>query len=398
MRVSTTRNLAICIVLFSSVCNGQNPSANRVREIDSAMESFVRSRDVSGAVTLVAQKGKLIHYSAVGFADIGQRRRMKTSTLFSVGQMTQPIVATAIMILQDEGKLSIDDKVSKYLPSFADLKLKNGESVAREITIRECLSHTSGLQGKQMLSGSLEETVEKLATQPLAFQPRRNWKFGPGTNVAGRIIEIASGQKLQAFLKEKIFDPLGMKDTTFHPSVKQVERMATPYRPRRSGLNLALVPEYSALGELSQVVAANPSGGLISHTRDLFRFYQMILNRGVFRKQRIVSTTAIRQMLKTQKGAEDTGFTPGNSWGLGWCIVRKPQGATAMLSKGSFGHGGMYGTQGWIDPKTQTIYLLMIQSAKLKNGDDSNIRRTFQRVATQHLRTLRTEQKTARAN
>ena len=395
----TMRGFAVCVVLSTSICGAQSSRDNTdsVRKIDSAMESFVRSRDIAGAVTLVAKNGKVIHYSAVGFADIDRRRPMKTTSLFSVGPITQPIVATGIMILQDEGKLSINDCVSKYLPSFANLKLKNGEPVARELKIRECLSHTSGLQGKQRFSGSLKSAAEELATKPLAFQPRRHWKFGPGVNVAGRIIEVVSGQTLEAFLKEKIFDPLGMKDTTFQPSVKQLDRMATLYRPRSSGLQVSLVPQYSSLGDLGQVVAANPSGGLISHTRDLFRFYQMILNRGVFRKERIISAAAIRQMLKTQKGAEDTGFTPGSSWGLGWCLVREPQGVTSMLSKGSFGHGGSYGTQGWIDPKERTIYLLMIQSAKLKNGDDSKIRKKFQLVASQHLKTLRTEQKTARA-
>ena len=170
----TMRGAAVWVVLFTSICGAQSSRDNTdsVRKIDSAMESFVRSRDIAGAVTLVAKNGKVIHYSAVGFADIDRRRPMKTTSLFSVGPITQPIVATGIMILQDEGKLSINDSVSKYLPSFANLKLKNGESIARELKIRECLSHTSGLQGKERFSGSLKSAVAELCLLYTSPSPR----------------------------------------------------------------------------------------------------------------------------------------------------------------------------------------------------------------------------------
>ena len=380
----------ICAIAVGSSANAGNTRRPVIQEIDLAMESFVQSRDIAGAVTLVAHRGKVVHYSAVGVADIDRRRPMKETSLFSIASMTKPIVATGVMILQDEGKLSVDDKVSKFIPEFANVRLANGAKPAREITIRECLSHTSGLQGEQKFRGSLEEAVDALATKPLAFQPRRHWKYSPGMNVAGRIIEIVSGRTLDQFLQEKIFGPLEMNDTTFFPTVRQIDRMATLYRPAHSGLKIVLVPEYSFLGKLSEIEAPNPSGGLISHTRDMFRFYQMILNRGVFRKKRIVSAAAIKQMLKPQPGTEEAGFTPGNNWGLGWCLVSEPQGVTGMLSKGSFGHGGAYGTQVWIDPTSETLYLLMIQRSKLKNSDDSPMRLRFQTAASQYLSVERT--------
>ena len=169
---------------------------------------------------------------------------------------------------------------------------------------------------------------------------------------------------------------------TFFPNIEQVERVATMYQP---GKSRPLAPEYKFLAALTRVEAPNPSAGLVSHARDMFRFYQMILNRGVYRGKRIVSAAAVRQMLKPQIGADDTGFTPGNRWGLGWCIVAEPQGVTEMLSPGTFGHGGAFGTQGWVDPATETIYVLMIQRKGMENSDGSKIRAEFQRVASSQL-------------
>ena len=127
------------------------------------------------------------------------------------------------------------------------------------------------------------------------------------------------------------------------------------------------------------VVSSHPA-------RDMFRFYQMVLNDGKLRRKRIVSAESVQQMTSRQTGDLETGFTPGNCWGLGWCIVREPQGVTGMLSKGTFGHGGAYGTQGWVDPQTETIYVLMIQRIKLKNSDNSEMRKTFQQVASEHVK------------
>lgn len=373
-----------CLACSSGLA--REASANKspvIRQIDEAMKVHVRNRTISGAVTLVAREGELVHFGAVGLADIDRKIPMKRTSLFAIASMTKPVVATGLMILQDEGKLNIDDPIKKYIPAFANAKLVSGQPLAREITIRECLAHTSGITGEQIFAGSLASSVNQLAREPLAFQPRRRWEYGPGINVVGRIIEVVSRQSLDKFLRERIFKPLGMNDTTFFPSIDQVERIATLYKPGKYAGRLT--PDYGFLGDFTRVTAPNPSGGLISHPRDMFRFYQMVLNRGMFRRQRIVSAAAVRQMLKPQTGNLQTGFTPGNSWGLGWCIVKQPQGVTEMLSKGSFGHGGAYGTQGWVDPKTKTIYVLMIQRSGMENSDDSIVRKTFQRVASEQL-------------
>jgi CubicO group peptidase (beta-lactamase class C family) len=305
---------------------------------------------------------------------------MKKNAMFSIASMTKPIVATGVMILQDDGKLNVDDKVSKYLPAFADMKLTNGEPAAREITIRDCITHTAGLTGNQIFTGSLSAAVDELAERPLGYQPGEQWQYSPGLNVAGRIIEIVAEQPLQDFLQARIFAPLGMKQTTFFPNESQRKRIATLYGPGEDAD--ALVAVENRITDPNSVQAPNPSGGLFSTARGMFRFYQMVLNGGEFRGQKIVSKAAVEQMTSPQTGDLRTGFTPGNCWGLGWCIVREPQGVTEVLSSGSFGHGGAFGTQGWVDPKTKTIYVLMIQRTELPNSDASDIRKRFQQVGS----------------
>ena len=360
-----------------------NPEPPKIVAIDEALQKFVDDGTISGAVTFVAQHGQTLHYSAVGLSNITLGKEMKHSSLFAIASMTKPVVATALMILQDEGKLDIDDNVSKYIPTFADVKLQDGSVPPRQITIRDCVTHTSGLAGNQIFSGSLESSVNALAKKPLAFVPGAKWQYSPGLNVAGRIIEIVAEQPLQFFLQKRIFNPLGMSDTTFFPNSKQIQRVASLYEP---GEKKPLVATLGFLGDLSQIEAPNPSGGLISHGRDMFRFYQMILNNGKFRRKQIVSAAAVKQMTTPQTGDLKTGFTPGNTWGLGWCIVREPQGVTGMLSAGTYGHGGAYGTQGWVDPQTQAIYVLMIQRTKLPNSDGSEVRKVFQQVASEQLK------------
>ncbi len=354
-----------------------------IAEVNAAMQAFVDAGDIAGAVTLVGHRGKIVHLGAVGLADIDSQRPMKRSHLFSIASMTKPIVAAAVMILQDEGKLSFDDKVSQYIPAFADAKLDNGKLPAREITIRDCVTHTAGLGGGQIFPGSLENAVNELAKQPMAFSPGEKWQYSPGLNVAGRIVEIVAQQPLDEFLRQRIFEPLNMNQTTFFPDEKQIRRIATLYEKR--GNPAVLMSATSFLGTYSEIEAPNPSGGLFSTASDLFRFYQMVLNDGTFRRKQIVSHAGVTEMTSPATGDLQTGFTPGNCWGLGWCIVREPQGTTAMLSPGTFGHGGAYGTQGWVDPKTKTIYVLMIQRKGLENSDASEMRKTFQQVASDQL-------------
>ncbi len=390
LRITLVPPIAIPLTFLclttASLC-GQDVAETKVppkiAAIDAAMQKYVDENAIAGAVTLVGHDGAIVHFGAVGMSNRESGLEMKRSSLFSIASMTKPIVATAVMILQDQGKLNVDDKVSKYIPAFADLTLSSGEPLTRDMTIRDAITHTSGLAGSQTFSGSLAEAVDELAQRPLAFQPGTKWQYSPGLNVAGRIVELVANQPLETFLREQIFEPLQMKNTTFFPDEKQQNRIATLYT--RGEDNRSLVSAENQITDFSSERGPNPSGGLVSNARDLFRFYQMVLNKGQLHQQRVLSKEAAEQMTSPQTGNLLTGFTPGNCWGLGWCIVREPQDVTGMLSPGTFGHGGAFGTQGWVDPATKTIYVLLIQRTKMGNSDASEIRKTFQQVANESL-------------
>lgn len=347
-------------------------------EIAERMQEFVDEQQIAGGVVLVARKGKVVHLSAVGHADREAERPMQAASLFAIASMTKPIAATAIMILRDEGKLSLDDPVSKHIPEFKDAKLEGGERPSREITIRDVLTHTSGLGGSQQTEATLEETVQALADRPLSFEPGTKWQYSPGLNVAGRIVEVVSGQPFAEFLSERIFQPLQMQNTTFHPTPEQQKRIARLYGPAEGGEGLA--PAEHWLVDFNSERAPNPSGGLFSTAADMARFYQTILNGGELDGRRIVSEESVREMTRVQTPELTTGFTPGNGWGLGWCVVREPQGVTGMLSPGTFGHGGAFGTQGWVDPEREMIFVLLIQRTNFGNSDGSKIRETVQEL------------------
>lgn len=372
----------------ASLVSGQEPGNKIVlpvlKSVDAAMQRFVDEGQVAGAVTLVAHSGKVVHLGAVGLADIDSAKEMQTHKMFSIASMTKPVTATAVMILQDEGKLSIDEKISKYLPEYKNVKLKDGSIPEREITIRDALTHTSGLAGNQVFDSTLKNSVDQLAKRPLRFQPGTAWQYSPGLNVAGRIVEIVADKSFEDFVKERIFEPLKMNNTTFFPNEKQQARIAALYRMDEKKNALAGVD--NRIVDPSSVKSPNPSGGLFSTARDMYRFYQMILSGGQFRNSdRIVSEESVKQMITPQTGDLVTGFTPGNCWGLGWCIVREPQGVSEKLSSGTFGHGGAFGTQGWVDPKTSIIYVLMIQRSDLPNSDNSKIRKSFHKAASESL-------------
>ena len=378
--------ILLLLLCLTALCNSQAVETKKktppvVEEINAAMQKFVDDAVISGAVTLVGHEGKIVHLGAVGKPDIGRQRPMKGANLFSIASMTKPIVATGIMILQDEGKLNVNDEVRKYLPEMGALKLKDGTPAARPVTIKDAITHTAGFAGEQIFEGSLADAVKDLAARPLDFQPGERWQYSPGLNVAGRIIEVVSEQPLDKFLQERIFDPLKMNQTTFFPDDKLVKRIAKVYE-RPDGKLVVADNKYVSFEGFT---AANPSAGLVSSARDMFRFYQMVLNGGKLRGKRIVSRDAAEQMTSIQTGDLKAGFTPGNGWGLGWCVVRKPQGVTGMLSSGTFGHGGAFGTQGWVDPKTETIYVLMLLRAGLPNSDASEMRKEFQALAAKHV-------------
>lgn len=260
---------------------------------------------------------------------------------------------------------------------------------ARPITIRDLMTHTSGLVGNSPLDGdaldvlSLKEAVITYALSPLQFEPGTKWSYcNPGINTLGRIVEVVSGEEYAAFLQSRLLDPLGMKDTTFWPTEAQLARLATSYQPTADGKGLEpATVKYLTTPYSNQKRAPLAAGGLFSTAADLLKLYTMLLNGAEADGKRYLSPESLALMTTDHTGTLKSGFTDGMGMGLGFQVVREPVGITAMLSKGTYGHGGAHGTQGWIDPERKTIHILLIQRAGLKNGDASPMRQAFQEAA-----------------
>jgi CubicO group peptidase (beta-lactamase class C family) len=376
--MNSYRAALACCLMASTIAMPNDAQADPFAPISGRMVQFVLTDEIPGAVTLVSHNGRIVHLGAVGYANLGTRTPLRPNAVFGIMSMTKPITATALMILVDEGKVTLDDPVSKYIPAFAEAKLVDGAAV-ENLTLRRLLTHTSGLGDRQDCVESLEATAAALAKREFKFQPGTKWEYGPSINVIGRIIEIASGQPYEVFLAERIFRPLGMSDTTFHLTPALRGRLAMLYE--KDKVTGKLTPADRWLGAGGPDAVPNPSGGLFSTAADVNRFSTMILNGGELDGQRIVSADAVKQMTEVQTGELVTGFTPGNGWGLGWCVVRKPEGVTGMLKPGTFGHGGAYGTQVWVDPVRKAVFLLMTQRSNFPNSDGSEVRQEFQRLA-----------------
>jgi CubicO group peptidase (beta-lactamase class C family) len=357
--------------------------------ISERLRRFVEDKEVAGVVTLVATPDQIVHLDALGNSDIAQTRSMQPEAIFWIASMTKPITGTAVLMLQDEGKLSVDDPVEKHLPEFKDLKAADGKPA--RVTIRHLLTHTSGM-GE--ISGAEARVIKDLAgivplyvAKPVQFEPGSKWTYcQSGINTAARIVEVVSGLPFDRFVEQRLFTPLGMKDTTFYLSEEQLPRLATSYRRTDKGeLNPTAIGLLNGKAATSRDRFPAANGGLFSTATDYSRFCRMILNGGELNGKRYVKPESVELMTSVQTGNLKTGFTPGNGWGLGWCVTREPQGVTAMLSPGTFGHGGAYGTQAWIDPVKKRAYILMIQRADYPNSDGSEVRKAFQETANASL-------------
>jgi CubicO group peptidase (beta-lactamase class C family) len=365
---------------------------------------FSHDGELAGAVVLVGTKDKIVYEGATGMANFADRISMEKSTLFRIASMTKPLTAIAIMMLVDDGKLSIGDAVEKHLPVFKGQMLRipsdapggppvpnGGYQVVkppRPITLKDLLTHTSGLanypEGMADVytkrNYTLSETSNAVSQRPLDFEPGTKWSYcNSGIDTLGRIVEVASGMSFEKFLQARIFDPLGMKDSTFYPTKEQVKNVARTYGIKDG----KLVPAPNNLLDVKENPKHPvPAGGLYSTACDQAKLYQFMLNGGKVGEKQLLSEKSIKEMTTTQTGKIKTGFVDGMSWGLGWQVVAEPKGATEALSTGSYGHGGAFGTQGWIDPKKGVFYILMIQRTGLANGDASEFRKEFQRLGS----------------
>src|SRR5439155_1540213 len=287
--------------------------------------------------------------------------------------------------LQEEGKLNVNDPVAKFIPEFANLKTPSDKSA--NLTLKHLLTHTSGLSEataeQQRSAKTLADLIPYFLAKPTTYEPGAKWSYNQaGINTLGRVVEIVSGQSLPEFFEKRITGPLGMKDTTFYPNKDQQARLAKSYKKGKDGkLEEAPIGLFAdqELTNTNRVPLAN--GGLFSTAPDYARFCQMLLSDGALEGHVYLKPESVRLLSMIHTGELKTGFTPGNGWGLAVCVVREPQGVTGMLSSGTFGHGGAYGTQAWIDPAKGIAYILMVQRRDFSNADASNPRQVFQQAA-----------------
>ncbi len=360
-------------------------AATEFPQIHEKLKEFVKQNEIAGAVTVVVTPDKVIHLDTLGMANIEKQIPMQPDTMFWVASMTKPFAGLAICKLEEEGKLKLEDTVDKYIPEFKNLKNDKGEPV--QITILQLLTHTAGLQEvalKDVIDiPNLAGLIPLYVAKPVQFVPGSQWRYSQsGINTAGRIVEILSGLTFDEYLKKEFFEPIGMTSSAFYLTPEQNDRLATAYNRTPEG-KLEANPTNRILLDKKSPTSRDrypaPNAGLFSTAPDYGKFCQFLLNEGSVNGKQIVKPETIKRFRTIHTTPEHkTGFTPGNGWGVGTCVVREPQGITAKMSPGTFGHGGAYGTQFWIDPERKIGWVLMVQRSNFQNGDASVVREAFQ--------------------
>lgn len=356
--------------------------AAQLARIGPVLREFVERGQMSGAVTLVMRRGALAHLEAAGWQDVEAKKPMQKDAIFQIMSMTKPFTGAAIMMLAEEGKLRLHDPVEDHLPEFRGQMVvvseENGvrtlRKPSRPITIRDLMTHTSGLGpaapgiGDIMvrMDRTLAEACLIYSQQPLLFEPGTRWMYSnTGIAVLGRIIEVRSGMSFEKFLETRIFQPLGMTDThVFLPAEKRA-RLAPVYTVK-DGRLVKAGPDILGGDPLKFREGAKYSGpehSLYSTAWDLAQFYQMMLNGGQWNGKRLLSSASVAMMTQVHTGNLTAGHNPGTRFGLTWEVTKDPAGTLTGQSIGTFGHGGAFGTYGWVDPQKQLVGVYLMQLA-----------------------------------
>jgi len=380
-------------------------SSERLDRIHDAVQRHIDAGSISGAVTLVARHGKIAHLEAHGLMDIESKRAMPKDGVFRLASMSKPITAVAVMMMVEEGKVRLSDPVSRFIPEFKSMKVAVAKpnargggaapaspggpggrggpppevdlvSATREITIRDLLTHGSGLMSNGLGNATAgaaatrapEDTlatyIPKLGAVALDFQPGTLWRYSglAGFDVLSRVVEIASGKPYDQFLRERLFDPLGMKDTGFALTPAIQPRLVTLYRRGQNGLER--VPDQSGLSSATYFSGA---GGLVSTAEDYAQFATMLVNGGELNGRRYLSPRTIELMASNHTGemaGGQMGMSPkGIGFGLGVQVVEDPVAADRRVSKGAWGWAGAYGTNVHIEPAADMVQIILMQTS-----------------------------------
>jgi CubicO group peptidase (beta-lactamase class C family) len=383
-------------------------SAERLEYMDKFYADKVKSGQMAGIVTLIARHGKVVHFSAVGYADLEKKKKMETDTIFRLYSMTKPIASTALMMLYQEGRFQMSDPLSKYIPEFANLRvlrtpdapLDDTVAAAHAPTMQDAMRHTAGFTHgidtdafdaqytKANVFGldvTLAEMMSRLSKIPLRYQPGTKFAYSVGPDVQARLVEVLSGMSFDEFLQKRLFDPLGMKDAGFWVPPDKANRLATVYWAKDG----KLLPLDTAHGHPPGGVLVQPwlvnsytanhkhkggSIGLVSTAEDYWRFAQMMLNSGQFDGTRILSPQVVHYMARDHLGTisiEGPSERPsGIGFGLGFAVMKDPAAAGDMSSEGTFFWAGAANTHFWIDPKEDLVVVAMTQDMGGAPGDE----------------------------
>ena len=364
--------LLLCFISLSLYSEAQISN----KEIDAVLMPYVTSGEVSGIVTIVAKGENILSVNNVGFQNIDKNKKMEPDALFWIASQSKPIAATAVMMLVEEGKLSLDEPITTYIPEFNRLVVASiwregwqvEERLSKPITLRHLLSHTSGMQWVAELQGQakkidvlpLQLSLYASTTTPLFFEPGERYNYSnQGINVAAAIIERVSGKPYFDFLQSRLFEPLGMKSATFWPADKDLEKLAVPYKKGSDGKL-----EETTIDQLQYPLSdrtkrfAEAAGGLFCKPIDLVKFYQMIANKGVYKGKRYISESSIAEM-----GKKQTSIDIKDSYGLGWSVTDS-----------FMGHGGAYGTDTKVYQKDGYVVMYFIQEQGLPKSGEAQIR------------------------
>jgi CubicO group peptidase (beta-lactamase class C family) len=374
-------------------------SVERLSRIHEAVQRHIDAKAVAGAVTLVVRQGRIAHFEAHGLIDVEANRPMPKDGIFRLASMSKPITAVAVMMMIEEGKVRLNDPVSKFIPEFKSMKVampKPGTDPAaggrggrggpppevdlvpasREITVRDLLTHGSGLMSgglgqrasaplaQRAPDDTLATYIPKLGGAALDFQPGTLWRYSglAGFDVLGRIVEIASGQTFDRFLKQRLFDPLGMKDTGFTLLPDRAARIVPLYRRGQNGLEK--LPDQSGLSSATYFSGA---GGLVTTAEDYAQFATMLVNGGELNGRRYLSPKTIELMASNHTGEMAGGqmgmSARGIGFGLGVQVVEDPVAADRRVSKGAWGWAGAYGTNVHIEPVEKMVTIILMQTA-----------------------------------
>jgi CubicO group peptidase (beta-lactamase class C family) len=386
-------------------------SSERLQRVTQMIQQRIAAGDLAGAVTIVARKGRVAYLNSQGVMDLESKQPMTPATMFRIASMTKPVVGVAIMMMVEEGKLRLNDPVSRYIPEFANMKVAIATPVAggrgagaaggatappqfytvpaqRQITIKDLLSHVSGLGSGPMGNSDIDKVARKegekladyiprLGGTALEFQPGSRWTYSPGAGfeTLGRVVEIVSGMPLDRFLRTRIFDALGMKDIAFWPTDAQWPRVATVYTRNANGLTKAQTPNDT----MSRNVYFRGSGGLYSTAEDYVPLGMMLAGWGELNGKRLLSRKTVEMMIAAHVPDTLPGRTVGEGYGLSVRVVTNHAARGTMLSDGTFGWTGAQGTHFFVDPKEGLVGVLMVQTS---NGE---IQRDFENLVAQSI-------------